>query len=53
MDDEDRDQLFKADETEEGCLNIHLLASQMESVRVHYDEDRLRTDSVKHFQVWI
>lgn len=40
MDDEGRDQLFKADASDEGCLNIHLLITQMESVCLPYDEDR-------------
>lgn len=53
MHDEGRDQLFKADACDEGCLNIHLLITQMESVCFHSDEDRLGTDSVKHLQVWI
>lgn len=53
MHDEGRDQLFKADASDEGCLNIHLLITQMESVCFHYDEDRLGTNSVKHLQVWI
>lgn len=53
MDDEGRDQLFKADASDEGCLNIHLLITQMESVCLPYDEDRLGTDSAKCLQVWI
>lgn len=42
---ESRDQLFKADVSDEGCSNIHLLITQMESVCFHSDEDRLGTDS--------
>lgn len=53
MDDEGRDQLFKADASDEGCLNIHLLITQTESVCFPYDEDSLGTDSVKYLQVWI
>jgi len=53
MDDEGRHQLFKADASDEGCLDIHLLITQMESVCFPYDEDRLGIDSVKYLQVWI
>lgn len=53
MYDKDRDQLFKVDVSDEGCLNIHLLITQMEYICFYHDEDRLGTNSVKHTQVWI
>lgn len=53
MDDKERDQLFKADASDEGCLNLHLLITQMESVRFPYDEDGLGTDSAIYLQLYL
>lgn len=50
---EGRDQLLKAPVSDEGCLNIHLLITQMEAVCCLWDGGRLGTHSVKHLQVWV
>lgn len=52
-DDKERDQSFKADASDEGCLNLHLLITQMESVRSPYDEDGLGTDPAIYLQLYL